>query len=50
LRNYHKAIERAFKSHDKNNPNDNIGPYCEEALMELTVKLEEYKTSSEKLN
>lgn len=29
LRNYHKAIEKAFKSHDKSNPNDNIGPYCE---------------------
>lgn len=36
---YYKAVERAIKSHSKNNPNDNIGPFCEEIMMELAVKI-----------
>ena len=28
LNSYSRAIKKAYESHDKSNPNDNIGSYC----------------------
>jgi hypothetical protein len=49
IKRYSIAIEKAFKSKNKNDPNDRIDEHCEEILLEVKGKYEQLDVAVKKL-